>query len=252
MRCIGTVGREAHLRADQGERRASGLGVPRRRRRGARRRAQPSQRRPEREGALRDRQLQLRREANHPREPPIPSLQIHQTNSESDSPPPPFQHAEVQSSPTAELIPVFHCVSGAVGQAAEDGGEQRELRDHPDAQRRVQRHRQEPRAGRVLISVPIVYVYLNIQFCRKELSIKPSIQSSPSHILVIIQENESAGDVYSMENVNFVEICSFWHIFHSFDGIWIFLILSLQVSCSSVCAFYLLNIIIPLIQHITY
>jgi hypothetical protein len=104
----------------------------------------------------------------------------------------------------------------------------------------------------VHISAPIVYVYLNIQFCRKELSTKPSTQSSPSHILVVIQENKSAGDVYWMEIINFVEICSFWHIFHSFDGMWIFLILSLQISFSSVCAFYLLNIVIPLIQHITY
>jgi hypothetical protein len=58
---------------------------------------------------------------------------------------------------------VFHCVSGAVGQAAEDGGEQRELRDHPDAQRRVQRHRQEPRAGPLII-LEFLFLFLLCMF----------------------------------------------------------------------------------------
>jgi len=41
-------------------------------------------------------------------------------------------------------------------------------------------------------------------------------------------ENRSAGNVHWMGKVNFVEIRSFWHIFRSFDRMWIFLILSLQ------------------------
>ncbi|TVU07520.1 hypothetical protein EJB05_40878 [Eragrostis curvula] len=41
-------------------------------------------------------------------------------------------------------------------------------------------------------------------------------------------ENRSAGSVHWMGKVNFVEIRSFWHIFRSFDRMWIFLILSLQ------------------------
>uniref|UniRef100_A0A0D9WUD4 1,3-beta-glucan synthase n=1 Tax=Leersia perrieri TaxID=77586 RepID=A0A0D9WUD4_9ORYZ len=40
--------------------------------------------------------------------------------------------------------------------------------------------------------------------------------------------NRSAGSVHWMGKVNFVEIRSFWHIFRSFDRMWIFLILSLQ------------------------
>ena len=50
--------------------------------------------------------------------------------------------------------------------------------------------------------------------------------------LVMIQENTSVGSVHWMGKVNFVEIRSFWHIFRSFDRMWIFLILSLQVSRS--------------------
>ncbi|AQK80817.1 Putative glycosyl transferase family protein [Zea mays] len=41
-------------------------------------------------------------------------------------------------------------------------------------------------------------------------------------------ENRSAGNTHWMGKVNFVEIRSFWHIFRSFDRMWIFLILSLQ------------------------
>ncbi|GJM97377.1 hypothetical protein PR202_ga14299 [Eleusine coracana subsp. coracana] len=41
-------------------------------------------------------------------------------------------------------------------------------------------------------------------------------------------ENRSMGSVHWMGKVNFVEIRSFWHIFRSFDRMWIFLILSLQ------------------------
>jgi callose synthase len=41
-------------------------------------------------------------------------------------------------------------------------------------------------------------------------------------------ENRSAGNVHWMGKINFVEIRSFWHIFRSFDRMWIFLILSLQ------------------------
>jgi callose synthase len=41
-------------------------------------------------------------------------------------------------------------------------------------------------------------------------------------------ENTSVGSVHWMGKVNFVEIRSFWHIFRSFDRMWIFLILSLQ------------------------
>uniref|UniRef100_J3MHU9 1,3-beta-glucan synthase n=1 Tax=Oryza brachyantha TaxID=4533 RepID=J3MHU9_ORYBR len=41
-------------------------------------------------------------------------------------------------------------------------------------------------------------------------------------------ETRSAGSVHWMGKVNFVEIRSFWHIFRSFDRMWIFLILSLQ------------------------
>ncbi|KAL5214593.1 hypothetical protein ABZP36_003745 [Zizania latifolia] len=41
-------------------------------------------------------------------------------------------------------------------------------------------------------------------------------------------ENRSVGSVHWMGKVNFVEIRSFWHIFRSFDIMWIFLILSLQ------------------------
>ena len=48
----------------------------------------------------------------------------------------------------------------------------------------------------------------------------------------MIQENTSVGSVHWMGKVNFVEIRSFWHIFRSFDRMWIFLILSLQVSRS--------------------
>ncbi|KAL5200816.1 hypothetical protein ABZP36_035170 [Zizania latifolia] len=47
-----------------------------------------------------------------------------------------------------------------------------------------------------------------------------------------MQENRSASSVHWIGKVNFVEICSFWHIFRSFDIMWIFLILSLQVGCS--------------------
>ncbi|OEL35618.1 Callose synthase 2 [Dichanthelium oligosanthes] len=41
-------------------------------------------------------------------------------------------------------------------------------------------------------------------------------------------ENGSVGSVHWMGKVNFVEIRSFWHLFRSFDRMWIFLILSLQ------------------------
>ncbi|CAM0908545.1 unnamed protein product [Alopecurus aequalis] len=41
-------------------------------------------------------------------------------------------------------------------------------------------------------------------------------------------EERSAGSVHWMGKINFVEIRSFWHIFRSFDRMWIFLILSLQ------------------------
>ncbi|KAK1611629.1 hypothetical protein QYE76_035302 [Lolium multiflorum] len=41
-------------------------------------------------------------------------------------------------------------------------------------------------------------------------------------------EERSAGSVRWMGKINFVEIRSFWHIFRSFDRMWIFLILSLQ------------------------
>ncbi|KAF0902192.1 hypothetical protein E2562_014435 [Oryza meyeriana var. granulata] len=41
-------------------------------------------------------------------------------------------------------------------------------------------------------------------------------------------ENRSVGSIHWMGKVNFVEIRSFWHIFRSFDRMWIFLILSLQ------------------------
>jgi hypothetical protein len=49
---------------------------------------------------------------------------------------------------------------------------------------------------------------------------------------VVMQEERSAGSVHWMGKINFVEIRSFWHIFRSFDRMWIFLILSLQVCCS--------------------
>jgi callose synthase len=39
-----------------------------------------------------------------------------------------------------------------------------------------------------------------------------------------------------MGKVNFVEIRSFWHIFRSFDRMWSFLILSLQVFNSLACS----------------
>ena len=55
--------------------------------------------------------------------------------------------------------------------------------------------------------------------------------------LVLVQEDRPAGNDNWMGKVNFVEIRSFWHIFRSFDRMWSFLILSLQVcnsvSCSS-------------------
>ncbi|AQK80419.1 Glutathione S-transferase family protein [Zea mays] len=103
-------------------------------------------------GAQSVRELYEIASSNYAGKPTVPmSLQSRHSKSTKQAadliPPPPFQHAEVQNSPTAKLIPVFHCISGAVGQAVEDGGEQRELQEHPDAQRRVQRHRQEPRAG---------------------------------------------------------------------------------------------------------
>ena len=49
------------------------------------------------------------------------------------------------------------------------------------------------------------------------------------------------GSVHWMGKVNFVEIRSFWHIFRSFDRMWFFLILSLQVSCSFLSTFTLLQ-----------
>jgi hypothetical protein len=48
------------------------------------------------------------------------------------------------------------------------------------------------------------------------------------------------GSVHWMGKVNFVEIRSFWHIFRSFDRMWIFLILSLQVNIPSLSNFTLL------------
>ena len=47
--------------------------------------------------------------------------------------------------------------------------------------------------------------------------------------LVLVQEDRPAGNDNWMGKVNFVEIRSFWHIFRSFDRMWSFLILSLQV-----------------------
>lgn len=42
-----------------------------------------------------------------------------------------------------------------------------------------------------------------------------------------------------MGKVNFVEIRSFWHIFRSFDRMWSFLILSLQV-----CIMWLVQVLL--------
>lgn len=50
---------------------------------------------------------------------------------------------------------------------------------------------------------------------------------------LVVQENRRVGSGQWMGKVNFVEIRSFWHIFRSFDRMWSFLILSLQVNCQS-------------------
>ncbi|PWZ26668.1 Callose synthase 3 [Zea mays] len=73
----------------------------------------------------------------------------------------------------------------------------------------------------VVLSVPF-----NLKQAKKTLHALPVLLKSI--FLVVIQENRSAGNVHWMGKVNFVEIRSFWHIFRSFDRMWILLILSLQ------------------------
>ncbi|KAI8004397.1 hypothetical protein LOK49_LG08G02408 [Camellia lanceoleosa] len=53
---------------------------------------------------------------------------------------------------------------------------------------------------------------------------KPSLAQE----CIIIENKEAAGDRWTGK-INFVEICTFWHIFRSFNRMWSFFILCLQV-----------------------
>lgn len=47
---------------------------------------------------------------------------------------------------------------------------------------------------------------------------------------MLLQEKKSSTPEKWMGKVNFIETRSFWHIFRSFDRMWSFYILSLQVT----------------------
>lgn len=52
-------------------------------------------------------------------------------------------------------------------------------------------------------------------------------------VIILLQKNAMEGNVLSTSSKTFfVEIRTFWHIFRSFDRMWAFYILGLQVCCS--------------------
>lgn len=61
-----------------------------------------------------------------------------------------------------------------------------------------------------------------------------------------IQDNKAATRDRWVGKVNFVEVRSFWHIFRSFDRMWSFFILCLQVPISTsihfICQIILLHL----------
>lgn len=61
-----------------------------------------------------------------------------------------------------------------------------------------------------------------------------------------------AGSGQWMGKVNFVEIRSFWHIFRSFDRMWSFLILSLQVNSHSMPCLALVFLVMAYVSYFPY